>query len=154
MTDTAEHGFKVKLTLLENYLFQIDFGDFGNIMSDEAPPLGDGEGPNPMRLLAASIANCLAASLVFAVRKFKEDPGQVSAEVSGKLERIDGRWRVQKMAVELHLDNSSENLPHLERVLAQFEDFCIVTQSVREGIEVDVSVFDAQGVCVKPKVSV
>jgi hypothetical protein len=34
----------------------------------------------------------------------------------------------------------------LERVLGQFEDFCIVTQSVRAGIAVDVRVVDAEGV--------
>jgi len=30
-------------------------------------------------------------------------------------------------------------------VLAQFEDFCIVTQSVRQGIAVDVSLRDGDG---------
>jgi hypothetical protein len=30
-------------------------------------------------------------------------------------------------------------------VLAQFEDFCIVTQSVRQGIKVDVSIRDGEG---------
>jgi hypothetical protein len=30
-------------------------------------------------------------------------------------------------------------------VLAQFEDFCIVTQSVRQGIEVAVTVVDGDG---------
>lgn len=30
-------------------------------------------------------------------------------------------------------------------MLAQFEDFCVVTQSVRQGIEVDVEVLDGEG---------
>jgi hypothetical protein len=30
-------------------------------------------------------------------------------------------------------------------VLAQFEDFCVVTQSVRAGIAVEVRVFDGEG---------
>ena len=34
---------------------------------------------------------------------------------------------------------------HMERVLEQFEEFCVVTQSVRQGIEVDVIVRDHDG---------
>ena len=36
------------------------------------PPLGQGSGPSPMQLLAASVGNCLSASLLFALRKFKQ----------------------------------------------------------------------------------
>ena len=34
----------------------------------------------------------------------------------------------------------------LERILAQFENFCVVTESVRHGIEVSVCITDADGV--------
>ncbi|HET9820988.1 MAG TPA: hypothetical protein VFQ16_04115 [Burkholderiaceae bacterium] len=33
---------------------------------------------------------------------------------------------------------------HLDRCLQQFEDFCVVTESVRRGIPVQVRVLDAQ----------
>ena len=33
----------------------------------------------------------------------------------------------------------------LDRLLAQFEDFCLVTESVRQGVPVTVSVSDAGG---------
>jgi hypothetical protein len=42
-----------------------------------------------------------------------------------------------------------DTLEHLERVLASFEDFCTVTQSVKAGIPVSVSVFDAHGAQLK-----
>lgn len=140
--------FAVQLKLMEGYRFEIDFGDMGQIFSDETPPLGDASGPNPSRLLAASVANCLAASLLFAIRKFKEDPGQVSATVRGELERQDGRWRIGQLAVELQLGVEAQSIEHLERVLAQFENFCVVTQSVRQGIAVNVAVKDAAGILV------
>jgi uncharacterized OsmC-like protein len=146
---SEEKSFSVKLELLENYLFQIDFGDFGDLITDEPEPLGNGEGPNPARLLAASVANCLAASLIFAIRKFKEEPGKVSAEVKGALTRVDGRYRIEKMQVRIQLGTNAESLPHLSRVLEQFEDFCIVTQSVRQGIAVDVEVLDRDGLVLK-----
>lgn len=137
--------FSVGLRLLDGYKFEIDFGEAGQLFSDETPPLGEGTGPNPSRLLAAAVANCLAASLLFAVRKFKEDPGQVKAVVHGELERQDGRWRIGKLQVELQLGHNAVEIPHLERALSQFENFCVVTQSVRQGIEVAVQVRDNAG---------
>lgn len=144
-----DNSFEVRLRLLENYLFEIDFGDFGKILTDEPEPLGDGEGPNPARLLAASVANCLSASLLFAVRKFKGDPGEVSATVTAHTDRVEGRWRIVKMNVEIQLNAEAASLPHLDRALDQFENFCVVTQSVRSGIPVDVSVKDGTGSVIK-----
>jgi organic hydroperoxide reductase OsmC/OhrA len=99
--------------------------------------------------LAASVANCLAASLMFAVRKYKEEPGKVRAEVHGTMERVEGRQRITKMKVRLELGNAAANIPHIERVLSQFENFCVVTQSVRSGIAVDVEVVDSEGAVLK-----
>lgn len=138
-------SFEVKLELLDNYKFEIDFGDFGQMISDEPEPLGHGEGPNPSRLLGAAVANCLAASLMFAIRKYKGEPGKLHAKVIGDLERVDGRWRVTHLHVELVLGNRADAIDKLDRVLAQFEDFCVVTQSVRSGVEVDVTVLDEDG---------
>ncbi|MDN7126062.1 OsmC family protein [Pseudidiomarina sp. 1APR75-33.1] len=138
-------SFEVKLELIDNYKFEIDFGDFGQIMTDEPEPLGEGDGPNPSRLLGAAVANCLAASLMFAIRKYKGDPGKVSAKVKGDMERVDGRWRVTHLFVELALGNRAAAIDKLDRILGQFEDFCVVTQSVRSGIEVAVTILDEDG---------
>ncbi|TXH96604.1 MAG: OsmC family peroxiredoxin [Rheinheimera sp.] len=140
---SESNSFSVQMRLLSGFKFEIDFGEAGQVLSDEPPPLGEGEGPNPSRLLAAAVANCLAASLLFAVRKFKEDPGQINAKVEGHLERQEGRWRINKLDVELNLGTDAASMAHLERALSQFENFCVVTQSVRQGIEVAVKVHDS-----------
>jgi organic hydroperoxide reductase OsmC/OhrA len=142
--------FDFQLKLLGNYRFEIDFGDFGKILTDEPAPLGEGDGPNPARLLAASAANCLAASLIFAIRKFHEDPGQVSAHASVNIKREGRYWRVVHIDVALQLGQTAEAIPHLQRALDQFENFCVVTQSIRQGIPVDVKVMDQQGAVLKP----
>lgn len=144
MSDSLK-TFTVNLKLLEKYLFEIDFGEFGNVMTDEPPPLGDGEGPGPSAMLAASVANCMAASLLFALRKYKDDPGELSATVQGSIGRVDGFLRVTDLSVRLQLGKSGAALPSLEKALAQFENFCTVTQSVRHGISVSAEVFDANG---------
>lgn len=145
---TTAHSFSVQLTLLEGYVFKVDFGDMGDILTDEAPPLGNGEGPNPARLVGAAVANCLCASLLFALRKAKEQPGGVSAVVTGDMERQDGRWRIGRIDVKLQVENA-QALQQLPAVLEKFEDYCIVTQSIRQGIPVHVEVVDQDGKVLK-----
>ena len=136
--------FSISLELVEDYLFKIDFGEFGDVLTDEPPPLGSGEGPNPARLVAAAVGNCLCASLLFSLRKQKDTPGQVRATVKGEMARLDGRWRIGKLDVVMQVENP-DSLPHLPQALEKFEDFCVVTQSIRSGIPVNVRVEDSQG---------
>jgi organic hydroperoxide reductase OsmC/OhrA len=147
MTDAEKHEktFSVSMKLLEKYLFEVDFGEFGNIMTDEPPPLGDGEGPNPSAMLAAAVANCMSASLLFALRKYQDDPGELRATVTGTVERVEKYLRVTAMHVEIHLGKNASLLPALPKVMSQFENFCVVTQSVRHGVPVTVDVVDAAG---------
>ena len=114
--------------------------------TDESAPLGAGAGPNPAHLLLPAIANGLSASLLFALRKFKNSPGPIRAEITARKERnAEGRWRIPRAEVVSTLADSAATLEHFDRVLAQFEQFCIVTQSVREGVVVDVAIVDAEG---------
>ena len=106
-------------------------------------------------MLTAAVANCLAASLLFSLRKFKNDPGKLSAHARATLERnSSGRLRVGHISVELGMTHPAASMQHLERLLAQFEDFCTVTQSVRAGVPVDVRVTDATGAVVHTSVAV
>lgn len=141
----AEQSFSVSVKVLEHYVFQVDFGDFGRIITDEDAPLGTGEGPNPARMLAAAVVNCLTASLLFAIRKYKGDPGEVTATINGSVTRVDKRLRIEALDATLHLDADPALLPELDKALAQFENFCTVTQSVRAGIAVNVTVVDKNG---------
>lgn len=56
-----------------------------------------------------------------------------------------GRLRIAGIDVVLSLSEKFGDMPHQERCLEQFEDSCIVTQSIRQGIPVSVSVVDAIG---------
>ena len=140
--------FTISLRRIENFLFQIDFGAFGNVLTDEPEPLGGGEGPNPSAMLAAAVANCLSASLLFALRKHKDDPGELTATVTGKVERVDRFRRVTGFDVQIRLGVPQESLPGLEKAVAVFENFCTVTQSVRHGVPVTVEILDSAGTSV------
>jgi uncharacterized OsmC-like protein len=152
MSDDASTPIRVRLTQANDYAFDLDFGAGQPLVrADEGPPVGQGAGPSPVQLLAASVGNCLSASLLFALRKFKQSPEPIGCEVLARLGRNEQkRLRVQTLEVTLTLGVPAASLAHLERVLASFEDFCTVTQSVRTAIEVRVRVLDALGVELKP----
>lgn len=134
---------EVSVALEGEYRFTVDFGLPGvpTLQVDEAPPLGAGAGPNPSRVLAAAVGSCLAASLAFCLRKSRVDVRDVRARVHAPLERNErGRWRMGAMKVALEVDVPAEERARLDRCRELFEDFCIVTQSVRAGVPVEVSV--------------
>jgi organic hydroperoxide reductase OsmC/OhrA len=88
--------------------------------------------------------------LLFALKKFKQNPEPIRTEVQATVGRNDqGRMRVQRIDVTLNLGCPAAQLEHLDRVVAQFEDFCTVTQSVAQGLEVVTRVQDSQGLVVK-----
>lgn len=53
--------------------------------------------------------------------------------------------RIGSFDVRIHLGAEPGTLQHFDRCLAHFEDFCVVTESVRHGIPVGVRVVDPQG---------
>ena len=79
-------------------------------------------------------------------RRWAPAPGPLRAKISGEMARNEaGRWRIPRVRAEIDMAEGPGVHKSLERILAQFEDFCVVTQSVRDGIEVDVVVRDADG---------
>jgi uncharacterized OsmC-like protein len=142
---------RVRLVQRHDYQFDNHFGEALPLLAtDEPPPLGAGAGPDPVQLLAAAVGNCLAASLLFALRKFRQTPEPITVDMSASVARnAAGRLRVQGMQARLTLGVPQEGLQHLDRALAGFEQFCTVTESVRPGFPVQVEVFDARGVPLK-----
>ena len=145
---SAEGEFRIELVQQSDYRFEARFDNpaIAPLITDEAAPLGGDAGPSPVRLLAVAVAHCLAASLLFAMRKFKNDPGPLRAVATVHMVRnTQNRLRVGRIAVDLHLGTSASVLATLDRILGQFEEFCVVTQSVRLAFPVDVRVLDKMG---------
>jgi uncharacterized OsmC-like protein len=141
----------VRLAQRQDYQFDVQFGPgVPALLADEPPPLGQGQGPSPVQLLAAAVGNCLSDSLLFALRKFKQQPEPLQCEVTAEVGRNEqGRLRVLALRATLTLGVPAEALEHLERVLGSFESYCTVTQSIAQGISVQVTVLDAQGAVLK-----
>jgi uncharacterized OsmC-like protein len=148
----SESLIHVSLQQRQDYQFEVSFGGtVPPLLADEPAPLGGGIGPSPVQLLAAAVGNCLADSLLFALRKFKQAPEPLRCEVQAQVGRnSEGRMRVLKINAVLTLGVPAESLEHLDRVLEQFESFCTVTQSVGQGIAVSIEVLDSTQRRLKP----
>jgi len=142
----------IELHRKTGYRYEIDFdrGRSPPLLTDLGPPLGEGAGPDPEKLLASAVATCLSASLQFALAKFGNEAPPVHTVATAALVRNEQkRLRVGHVDVEIRLGVPAASLKSLERVLASFEDFCVVTQSVRAGLPVNVRILDAEGALLK-----
>ena len=141
----------VRLTQKEGYQFMVDFGEgFAQLLADEPSPIGHDKGPAPSHMLVAAAANCLAASLFFAVQKYKQDAGRITADATCTIGRnAENRQRVLGIEVTLNLGEPAGRIDHLDRILGQFEPFCTVSQSIETGVPIKVMVRDAAGMVLK-----
>ena len=140
MTNETEPAvFSISVDQVRDYQFRVKFDKehYPELFLDEAQPLGGDTAPNPSRILAASMGHCLCASLIFSARKVRADLEHVRATVKVWYARNQqGRLRIGRIKVEIRPKFAAGADPaRIERCRALFEDYCVVTQSVRAGIE-------------------
>jgi uncharacterized OsmC-like protein len=134
--------FTLHVEQVQGFDFRVRFDkeQYPDLRMDEPAPLGADAAPNPARILAAAIGDCLSASLVFCLKRRGVTVEGLRSEVRVQLVRnAQKRLRIGHVEVAIHpRDPIPEDV--LSACLSTFEDFCVVTQSVREGIEVTVNV--------------
>jgi organic hydroperoxide reductase OsmC/OhrA len=138
---TEKREVTVRLRQLDGYRFEVDWGLPSNEKGvlDEAPPTSSGKGPNPSRLVAAAVAQCLSSSLLFCIEKSRGKCEGMETSAAVLMERNErGRWRISRITVTLDPKVPAEFRDNLERCKGIFEDYCIATESVRKGIDVKV----------------
>ncbi len=138
-------GFRIGMDCIQGYRFRVRFDkeQYAELQMDEPPPLGGDSGPNASRILAAAVGNCLSASLLFCAQKARAGIESLHTEVEVAFTRNEkGRLRIGKIGVTIDPRLSSADREKVRRCLDVFEDYCVVTQSVRDGIDVSVTVKD------------
>jgi len=145
---SEEARFTLTLEHLEDYEFKVKFDKkiLDDLIVDEPPPLGGLAGPNPSRLLAVSAANCLSASLLYCINRDDVPPSSVTTEATVTIVRNEKkRLRIGRIDVALQISEALSEAPKMKRCMNLFEDFCVVTDSIRNGIPVGVEVRDHTG---------
>jgi len=145
---SEEGRFTIQLEQQEGFQInvQFDWKRAPDLLMDEPPPLGEQAGPNASRLLAAAAANCLSASLLFCVFKEEPPPNCLRAEATCVMVRNEKkRLRVGGIEVRLIVADVVKESPRFARCKDLFEDFCVVSASIRQGIPMRVTVLDQAG---------
>lgn len=134
----------VGINLEEGMIFKCELGEMkvkDCYIDEEHREEVDMLGPNPSRLLGMAVLGCLSASFIFCLKKrdFKVDDLEANADLTiARNEK--GFWRVQKIDVNIKPKiDSKDARKRADRCRKMFERYCIVTQAVREGIDVDVN---------------
>jgi len=137
-----DRSFSVKMKRLEGFRFEVDFGvGSPSLVMDEPAPVGLNSGPNASKVLAAAMGNCLTASLLFCLEKARAEVGGIETRVNGVMRRNEqGRWRIAGVDVEIISEVPGEYQKQFERCSGLFEDFCIVSKSIEQGIPINVKV--------------
>ena len=139
----SERSVETKLKLIEGYKFDVNFDvDYlPNLVADEPKPIGEGSGPNAPRLLAAAVGQCMSSSLIYCLKKARIPINNIETTVKTNLFKNEkGRTRIKNIDIQILLEINEEHKSRLNRCLTIFEDYCTVTQSIRNGIQVNVKV--------------
>ncbi|MDQ7828455.1 MAG: OsmC family protein [Armatimonadota bacterium] len=134
---------QVRLAQEDRYRFSVAMDHPAwRLTVDEAPPLGTGAGPNPARPVATAVGHCLASSLQHCLERARVEGARLAVTVDVDIRRnARGRWRIGRILAGLDISGvSPAQRAAVERCRHLFEEFCIVTASVRQGIPVDVAV--------------
>ncbi|MDJ0834452.1 MAG: OsmC family protein [Gammaproteobacteria bacterium] len=145
----AEAGkFTIHLQQEEGYAFRVKFDieQADELLLDEPEPLGTDRGPNASRLVAAAAANCLSASLMFCLAKQDAPAKSIHTEATCTIVRNEkNRMRIGRIDVRITANDELLDSKRRERCMDLFEDFCVVTQSLRQGFPVGVEVLNQAG---------
>ena len=135
---------KVGITLEKEMIFSCDLGDMkvkDCYIDDTHRNEVDMLGPNPSRMLGLALLGCLSASFIFCLKKKNLTLDDLKAEAELTIARNEkGFWRVMKVDVDINI-KISDPVTHkrADQCKKMFEQYCIVTQAVREGIDVEVN---------------
>ena len=135
--------FSLSVEQVRDYEFRVKFDkeQYAKMTIDEPEPLGRDSAPDAARVLAAAIGNCLSASLLFCIRKARVETGPIRTQVKvGIIRNENRRLRIGKVEVLIDPGIPESEKKKAARCLGLFEDFCTVSQSIRQGIDIAVSV--------------
>jgi len=144
----SEQIFKTKINveLLKDLIFKLDFGNpsLSELFIDETHETNSPEvvGPNPSQLLLSAIMGCLNASFAFCLQKSRIPLKGMKAEGEIVIKmNEEGFLRVSEMNIdilpEIEID---KGVQRMEKCIEIFHKYCTITESVRKGIPVNVTI--------------
>ncbi|MHA2392336.1 MAG: OsmC family protein [Promethearchaeota archaeon] len=135
---------KVGLNQQEEMLYKCNLGDLriDNLYIDERQKKEtDKKGTSPAKLLALSVLGCLSASFSFCLKKKNYLISDLNGEAEVTIYRNEkGFWRVKQIDVDISPQiDTPEARKRADQCKKFFEQYCIISESLRSGFEVNVN---------------
>lgn len=148
-----EEDTRIRINLKEGLIFKHlkEYQKMGDFLIDETLDRESDDlwGPDAASLLGLSILSCLSASFIFCLNKRDLSPDDLDgyAEVSFTKDE-KGYERVERINVKLEPKTEDpDTLKRMKQCVREmrdgemyFEKTCIITPSVRAGIDIDVDI--------------
>ena len=135
---------KVGLKQKEEMIFKCDLGSLSNVnlyIDEKNIEENEKIGTSPTKLLALSVLGCLSLSFSFCLQKENFSLSEFDGKAEVIIMRNDkGFWRVKKINVEMipKID-TPEMRKRADQCRKFFEQYCIISESLRSGFEVNVN---------------
>ncbi|MHA1378857.1 MAG: OsmC family protein [Candidatus Helarchaeota archaeon] len=142
LTWTSNLGFEAKVERNEN---------FPNIIIDEPQRFhGDDRGPSSLEYLCVGIGGCMGTSLVYCLKRFKATFSKLSVRATAEIHHVppNRMLRVTALHVKFGITPdppTQDNIDNIKECYEHFAKYCVVTQSVKQGIPFDIKMDIANG---------
>jgi uncharacterized OsmC-like protein len=129
---------KVKSAIIEGFPQPIRMGLHGGVKKFYRVE-SDEDLPTTLDYVVAALGGCLTGTLggTLEARSIPIGPDDLSAEVTGYIENVDGKPLITRVRVKYHLRVPKGKKGEAERIVESHEKYCAVSQSLRRGITVE-----------------
>jgi organic hydroperoxide reductase OsmC/OhrA len=139
----AETEIEIELLEQENWKIKFKSESMKDLVINNSAVLPEKRGTEARKLLAASLAECVCANLLFLLNWAKVDLADFKSTAKVSTTRDSkGRIYVDKVNLIVNLDitEDKDTLKKIERVKNLFRKGCLITRSLERGIKVNYSI--------------
>ena len=135
---------KVSVKYSENLHFTASARHFGDLHLDEPESFhGTDLGPSPVEYLLIGIGGCLGSTFAYCLQKQDVEIDALEVIVDGQLKHSGPKMSLKLVNIEAELlvtakDGGSSG--KIEQCIKTFLDYCIVSNSITQGVPLDVKV--------------
>jgi len=135
---------KVTLNYSEKQHFIASARHFDEIHIDEPESFhGTDKGPSPVEFFLIGIGGCLGSTFAYCLQKQNIEIDALEVVVDGHLKHAGPKLSLKLVNIEAELLISAkddDNSEKIELCIKNFQDYCIVTNSITQGVPIDIKV--------------
>ncbi len=132
------------LTWTSNLGFEAEVKDFPTIVIDEPQQFhGDDRGPSSIEYLCVGIGGCMGTSLVYCLKRFKATFSKLAVKAAAEIHHVPPNRMLRVTALHVNFTitpnpATDDNIENIKECYEHFAKYCVVTQSVKQGIPFDI----------------